>query len=78
MRMTLITVVIAGLTLLPGTVQSAPTYPWCAVDTRSGTYTCIFVTPQQCLAYAFGLGYCVENPRIGVPDRHRYPLVYRG
>jgi Protein of unknown function (DUF3551) len=79
MRTTFAAVTILGLMLLSGASQAAPQYPWCAVDSRAGTYTCIFVTPQQCMAYASGLGYCQENPYIDSYDRRRtVPRAFRG
>jgi len=79
MRTIVAAVMISGFMLLSGTAQAAPQYPWCAVDTRAGTYTCIFVSPQQCMAYAFGIGYCQENPYLDPYDRrHAVPRAFHG
>jgi hypothetical protein len=55
-------VVIAAAALL-GTPAEARTFPWCVQHSRGGGRNCGFVSFDQCMATARGLGFCVRNPR---------------
>jgi hypothetical protein len=52
---------IALCNAFPGAAQ-AQEYPWC-VTSADGLFDCSYVTYQQCLATASGIGGCVQNPR---------------
>jgi hypothetical protein len=55
-------IVIAAVALL-GTPSEARTFPWCVIHSHTGARNCGFVSHEQCMQTARGLGHCTRNPR---------------
>lgn len=70
---------IVAITAL-GTSAYAQNYPWCAIyngGAAGGGTNCGFVSFEQCMATARGLGsFCYRNTQYALPGPHpqrRYP-----
>jgi hypothetical protein len=77
MRMALIGIAAAVVTLAvdvqPSDAQKRGPRPWC-VETggiRGTDLDCMYWTRWQCEETARGIGYCVQNPRLGWDQRDK-------
>lgn len=63
MKSLLLALIAIAAAALLGTPSEARTFPWCVVHGNTGARNCGFVSHEQCMKTARGLGFCTRNPR---------------
>jgi Protein of unknown function (DUF3551) len=79
LSLSIFTLFVAAVTLV--TPADAQNYPWCAIYSRGGAgggTNCGFVSFEQCMATASGLGsFCYRNTQfVPPPDPHPQRRYY--
>jgi hypothetical protein len=79
MRLLLLMLGISVCLVGIGTRAEAQNYPWCAIYDKLGGTNCGFVTFEQCMETARGLGsFCQPNTQyVPPPGPHPLSRVYR-